>query len=1382
MDAHGLWDAIEPPTGVVVDERKIKQARAFIFQAIPEEILSQAAKKKTAKEVWDSLKSRYVGAERVQKARLRILKSEFEGLQMKDGESIDEYGGKLSGMVSKYNSVGAALGDEELVRKLFDTVPERFINLVASIEQSADVEKMPFEEAIAHLKAYEDRLRLRQGKQSSESSLLFTKVDTSKVDTSSSSRGQGKNHQFTSQNSGGRGKIDRGGRSGFRGRGRGRGNRGGHIGNQDQGKDRRNKDKRHILCFNCQKYGHYASECKEPKEQRDEVNLTQEEEPTLLLTIYGEETNELVLLNEDKFTPIQGKPLVGGDRRLWYLDNGASNHMTGIKESFAVLDLNVTGQVRFGDGSKVMIHGKGSLLFECKNGDQLLIPDVYYIPALTSNILSLGQLTEEGYDIRMRGDLLKMEDATGRSVLKIQRSVNRLYKIMLKNAKPVCLAINMNDEAWIWHARMGHVNFGVLETMAQRKMVEGLPCISHPTQVCEGCLFAKQTRKSFPSETSWRASKPLEMIHADLCGPISPETIGGNKYFLLIVDDFTRFMWIFLMKTKDETFDLFKKFKIQVEKGKPNKIQILRTDRGGEFNSYQFTEFCRAQGIKRQLTAPYTPQQNGVVERRNRTVVEMTRSLLKAMQVPDRLWGEAARHTVYLLNRILTKSVKNVTPYEAWKGVKPKLSHIRVFGCIAYAKNLRGMTKLSDRSRALVNLGMEDGSKAYRLLDPKTLKIVVARDVVFDEQSKWAWEQDQSDNGMTTTGWVNIRVNGQESSKQQSDSGQLSNPGQMQTQIGGMSPNTPITPNSSSYFGGNSNYSYSSTQSSSWSPQNETVPFDHTPFQGFRSIDDIFQNSEKLTDEQVKEMYQQNQELLLVDDEPATYEEAASEESWKNAMKTELASIEKNNTWKLTQLPPGHKAIGLKWVFKLKRDASGKVMKHKARLVAKGYVQKKGIDFDDAFAPVARLETIRLLLAIAAKEGWLVYHLDVKSAFLNGELKEEVYVTQPTGFEVKGKEAMVYKLQRALYGLRQAPRAWNARLDKALKEIGFEKCAHEQAVYKVHKSNFIIILGVYVDDLIVTGSNEDKISEFKKRMRSIFEMSDLGKLTYYLGIEVNQTKDGIIMKQEAYASKILEIAGMSTCNATQYPMEPKLQLTKDENGKPIDPTMYRKIIGSLRYLIHTRPDLSYSVGMVSKFMQAPKESHYTAVKQILRYIKGTMGNGLKYHNGGSGELLGYSDSSYGTDIEDRRGTTGIAFYYSGNLVTWSSQKQRTVALSSCEAEFMAATSAACQGLWLRNLVSDVMGTKAQRVRLLVDNESAIALMKNPVFHGRSKHIDTKYHFIRECVERELIWVEHVSGNLQKADILTKALPRVKFGDMKKLIGVKDVNTQGEIVG
>lgn len=329
--------------------------------------------------------------------------------------------------------------------------------------------------------------------------------------------------------------------------------------------------------------------------------------------------------------------------------------------------------------------------------------------------------------------------------------------------------------------------------------------------------------------------------------------------------------------------------------------------------------------------------------------------------------------------------------------------------------------------------------------------------------------------------------------------------------------------------------------------------------------------------------------------------------------------------------------------------------------------------------------------------------------------------------------------------MRQAPRAWNTKLDQSLKSLGFTRCVQEQAVYKVHKPNLTLIVGVYVDDLIVTGSSEKGIQVFKDRMKCLFDMSDLGLLSYYLGIEVVQGKDGIILTQKGYAEKILKVSGMEECNSSQYPMEPKLHLTKDEKGEPVNATMYKRLVGSLRYLVHTRPDLNYSVGVVSKFMQNPKQSHHAAIKHILRYVKGTTQYGLKYQRGGDGRLVGYTDSSYNSDREDRRGTT-VVVYYSGNIITWASQKQKTVAFSSCEAEYMAATAAACQGLWLRNLFSELMGKKAQKVKLLIDNQSTIALIRNLVSHGRSKHIDTRFHFIRMCVEREQIQVEHVSGD------------------------------------
>lgn len=306
---------------------------------------------------------------------------------------------------------------------------------------------------------------------------------------------------------------------------------------------------------------------------------------------------------------------------------------------------------------------------------------------------------------------------------------------------------------------------------------------------------------------------------------------------------------------------------------------------------------------------------------------------------------------------------------------------------------------------------------------------------------------------------------------------------------------------------------------------------------------------------------------------------------------------------------------------------------------------------------MTRLETVRLLLALAAKNEWEVHHLDVKSAFLNGDLQETVFVSQPEGFVRKGKAHLVYKLVKAFYGLRQAPRAWYAKLSKYLEELGFEKCPYEHAVYTKREGSEILVVGVYVDDLFITGTSATVISQFKKKMNEKFDMSDLGKLSYYLGIEVSQKKGFTELKQTAYAKKLLDKAGLSECNSVSYPMEPRIQLSKDEEGRAVNSTVFKSLVGGLRYLVHTRPDIAFSVVLVSRYMERPTNLHMNAVKRILRYVKGTVDYGLIYAKGTGNYLLsGYSDSDLAGNIEDRKSTGGMTFYLNESLITWVSQK------------------------------------------------------------------------------------------------------------------------------
>ncbi|GKA65283.1 zinc finger, CCHC-type containing protein [Tanacetum coccineum] len=1206
LEANGLWEMIEPNEKTQADNKKDKTAMAFLYQALPDVQLLQITKYKTAKTIWDALTTRHIREERIHKARLQTLKSDFEMLHMKEDETIDTFTTKLTTLVNKAASLGHTMEYETLVRKLLNVVPDRYLQIVASIEQYSDLSEMTLEEAIGRLKTYEERIKYKKGKQvDNQEKLMFTRHENK--GKYFRGRGRGK-HRFSQERN----------HENFKGE-----RKDGETSHRSYNKNnfkKSNYDTSKLRCYKCKEIGHIAPKCPQKTKSNEQSNLVEEDlEPTLLMAILEDEEEQNVSLHEEDV----GYKETNKDS-LWYLDNGASNHMTGIREHFKELDEKVSGKVRFGDGSYIEIKGKGSILIECDDEKQRIISHVYYIPDLKSNLLSLGQFTEIGCKVVMEDDELQLYDMDNKIFIRVTRQRNRLYKANLRIGTPVCLLANLKDDSWLWHARLGHLNFESLKSMAQKDLVHGIPTIKHTTQICDVCLIGKHSRAPFPKKSKARSTSPLDLVYGDLCGPITPPTPSGKKYIFLLVDDYSRYMWVYFLTTKDQAFDTFKEFKNSIENELRTTLKMLRTDRGGEFTSNEFMLYCKENGIARQLTAPYSPQQNGVVE--------------------------AVRHAIYILNSVPTKALEDITPYEAIKQRKPNLENLRVFGCIAYAKvPSQHLTKLDDRSTRMVYLGNEQGSKAYRLFDPTTQRICVSRDVKFKENETWDWKDYMSEHTNDEPEWTDFRIGNLEVTDERHDQGTQpteednefpnnndddvyasptrDSPTHSQT------PHTPSTRSSevnSQVTPNISTQSYYQSDNDTIQTINSPSHFDHTPIRGFRTLNDLYENTE---------------ELLLAEDEPKNYKEASNDQKWIEAMKAELDSINRNNTWKLTTLPKGHKAIGLKWVFKTKRDANGNIIKHKARLVAKGYIQEHGIDFEEVFAPVARMETIRLLLAIAANNKWEVHHLDVKSAFLHGDLKEEVYVTQPEGFIKKQDQGKVYRLIKALYGLRQAPRAWNIKLDNTLKSLDFKKCALEQAIYIKTSKDSTLLIGVYVDDLIITGTPKKEIDKFKAQMEEKFEMSDLGLLAYYLGIEVTQTNGDISIKQSAYASKILKEAGMIDCNETLIPMDPGTRLTKITEGTMVNSTEYRSLIGCLRYLLHTRPDLSYSVGLLSRSMQEPREQHMKAIRQVLRYVKGTKDYGITYKHNGGNKIHGYSDSSYGVNTTEGKGTTGIIFYY-----------------------------------------------------------------------------------------------------------------------------------------
>ncbi|KAL0545154.1 hypothetical protein IC582_020300 [Cucumis melo] len=535
-----------------------------------------------------------------------------------------------------------------------------------------------------------------------------------------------------------------------------------------------------------------------------------------------------------------------------------------------------------------------------------------------------------------------------------------------------------------------------------------------------------------------------------------------------------------------------------------------------------------------------------------------------------------------------------------------------------------------------------------------------------------------------------------------------------------------------------------------------------------RSLQDIYDETEELS----QSFNNLTLFCLFGDSEPLNFEEALQNDKWKIAMDEEIKAIKKNDTWELSTLPNGKKAVGVKWVFKIKRNEKGEVERYKARLVAKGYSQRKGIDYDEVFAPIARLETIRLLIALAAQNNWKIFQMDVKSAFLNEYLEEEVYLEQPPGYSVKGQEDKVLKLKKALYGLKQAPRMWNSRINKYFLDNGYLRCPYEHSLYiKVNGHGDILVVCLYVDDLIFTGNCASMFEDLKKAMTQEFEMIDIGLMSYYLGIEVKQSEEGIFISQERYTREILEKFNMMNSKPVATPIETGTKLSKHEEGDDVDPSYFKRLVGSLRYLTCTRPDILFSVGLVSRFMESPTTTHLKVAKRILRYLRGTLDYGLFYSSSKEFKLEGYCDSDWAGDTNDRKSTSGYVFFFGNTAFTWSSKKQPIVTLSTCEAEYVAATSCVCHAVWLRNLLKTVEILQEDPTVIHIDNKSTIALAKNPVFHDRSKHIDTRFHFIRDCISRKEVQVEYVKTEDQIADIFTKPLKVNVFNNLRTLLGV-----------
>lgn len=1064
------------------------------------------------------------------------------------------------------------------------------------------------------------------------------------------------------------------------------------------------KKRKDVVCYNCGERGHFKANCRREKVNKESATQKQ---CSLLNALDGG----------------------GFGKTQWCLDSGATSHMCCDRSVFTEYEEH-TEKISLAGNGFLLAKGIGTVKLKT-DLCTLVLNNVLFVPDLNGNFMSVSRAAQYKCFVNFGphyADVIQ----EGERILRVMRAGN-LY--MFQGKHNSCFAA-VDADGSLWHKRYGHLNTSSLQEMVRKKMVYGVEkVVFKPDAVCKTCMLAKIHVQPFPKITRSRAEELLDMIHSDLCGPFSTPSLAGSKYFLTFIDDKSRRIFVYFLRKKDEVFTKFVEFKKLVERQTGRKIKCIRSDNGGEFVNNVFDDYLKAHGIARQLTIPHTPQQNGVAERANRTLVEMARCMLLQSELGEALWAEAINTAVYLRNRSTSRALQSKTPMEEWTGKIPAVSHLRVFGAIAVALD-KGVHKgkFESKGKEYRMIGYSIAAKGYRLFDKEKRCVIEKRDVLFDESGSLV------NHGNT----IEFQFPATDDPEPQSDSNAREG-------------------DDTEPVGSSDDY-----ESAAEAEEAEVHVGPGRP--------KIVRTGRP---GRPKKQYNVLGVLMASDVEiPKSYEEAINSQysaKWEEAMGLEYKALLANETWKLADLPRNRRCVACKWVYSLKRDVSGRIERFKARLVAKGCSQKFGVDYFETFSPVCRLESVRLILALAAEMQLYLHHMDVCTAYLNSELKDTVYMKQPQGFTDAANPDQVLLLRKAIYGLKQSGREWNSKLDGVLKDLGFKACNHEPCLYQQSGQGNLMLILVYVDDLILACQSREDMEDLKAKISESFECTDKGPLHLFLGMEVQRDGDlgEITLGHSQYIKELLRAYGSENCRPATTPLDAGHQvLCAGEQCQKVDAGQYQSTIGELMWLgLTTRPDILHSVAKLAQRNKDPHSEHMVAVKHILRYLASTVDVKLHYQKCGQA-FTGFVDADWGGDRLDRKSYTGYVFFLSGGPVSWRSEKQQSVALSSTEAEYMALTTACKEAIALRRLIVEIgCGDLKTPTVMHGDNLSAQHLAKNPVHHSRTKHIDIRYHFIREVMKEGHVVLEYTSTNEMIADIMTKNLSKGKHNGFMKMLNL-----------
>ncbi|KAG8500663.1 hypothetical protein CXB51_002624 [Gossypium anomalum] len=1025
----------------------------------------------------------------------------------------------------------------------------------------------------------------------------------------------------------------------------------------------------------------------------------------------------------------------------WYPDSGASNHV--CRDASALQGSSPyfgKSSLLMGDGTPAPISSVGTCVLPTQS-KLLRLSDVLCVPRIRKNLMSVSQFARDNnVYFEFHPTYCVVKDIVTRETL-------------LKG-----------------HIHDGLYQFSLPEMSRPTASAPVAASIEFQNKPNKACQKGKSQKLLFTCSTT-KYNTPFELVVFDLWGPASV-SCGNNWYYIAFVDVCTRFTWVYLLRQKSQALQCFVQFQQLVKTQFGVSIKQFQSDWGGEYRA--FTSLLASQGIIHRITCPHTSEQNGVVERKHRHIVDMGLTLLAQAGLSMEYWGYAFCCAVHLINRLPTVVLKGQTPFQALYGHAPTYDHLRVFGCCCFPY-LRPFSshKLDFRSQPSIFLGYSPHHKGYQCLLPSG-KIVVSRHVVFDEARFLSSTPDPNSAPVHSSSvptfvplvrpslpqFVTVPRSDASSPDQLSPSASCSLvPVPAQSGVG-----SDREPSRCS----------SDTSVSSGATAVEEGPASHFV------VDNHVSNTHPMVTRAKAGIFKPKVMHVEVA-EPSTIEEAMSTPEWRSAAQDEYDALVRNSTWELVPLPLNRKIIGCKWIFKVKKNPDGTIDRRKARLVAKVCSQVPGCDFKETFSPVIKPATIRIILSIAVTKGWSLRQVDVNNAFLNGDLTDEVFMQQPPDYVQSGPngEQLVCRLTKALYGLRQAPRAWFIKLREFLISSGFVLSKSDASLFVRVSSEFTLYVLVYVDDIVITGSSSDEINYFVQQLHAKFALKDMGELHYFLGIEVNRSSSGSLhLSQRKYIRELLTRSSMANAKGVHTPMVSSSVLSKNEGEPLADPTEYRSLAGALQYVVLTRPDVAYAVNRVCQFMHAPTSSHMVALKRILRYLCGTPAHGLVFRPSDRLSLVGYADANWGLDFDDRRSTTGYCIYFGHTPISWCSKKQPVVSRSTAEAEYRSLAAATSDVTWLVSLLAELKVNSVDLPTIWCDNSSAVAVAANPVLHSKFKHVELDLFFVREKVASEDLIVGEVPACDQVADILTKPLSASLFSRFRHLLRVLPLEEAG----